>query len=493
MAGDIDSHHLSLVQEVLQQDDMGNISFQQFVNILATPDNQPKTCFQKSVHRVAKEVLTEKSDRKIYSDYYSCFPPPLLMIILSLVQLGFYVYYAATWDRSTPVGWLSGPVPVNSPFIYSPARREQIFRFFTYIVLHAGVEHLVFNLAVQLLLGVPLEMIHGTFRVGAVYLAGALAGSMSTSVIDRTVYLVGGSGGVYALLAGHLANVLTNYTEMQETFGIAKIGLILIITSADVGFSIWRRYNDHPKDTRVSFLAHLFGLLAGGLAVGLLILRNFEQKLHERVMWWVSLVLYTTEKGTLEFPYNLLEGLVEHVAEPCLSVLLDEARLQIRVDYAAWFWIKYNAWFWISLIIRFKVAASPTSSCPHLWGEATKVADGRIAVPVRSPSSGYNRMFQNRAYCSRDLPVCSEAVCGGRQPLPEHHVTGGRGAVVVPAAPARPPGRSVGSVIEFGTPRVSSSHHDCPASVLRKFEETGPQSIVVELIHLPSWKTDRGT
>ncbi|XP_019614885.1 PREDICTED: rhomboid-related protein 2-like [Branchiostoma belcheri] len=333
MAGDIDSHHLNLVQEVLQQDDMGNISFQQFVNImsnkrrdsfrsavlsrernfhnnnnndvcsyqLAPPDNQPKTCFQKSVHRVAKEVLTEKSDRKIYSDYYSCFPPPLLMIILSLVQvslypllytaLGFYVYYAAMWDRSTPAGWLSGPVPVNSPFIYSPAKREQIFRFFTYIVLHAGVEHLVFNLAVQLLLGVPLEMIHGTFRVGAVYLAGALAGSMSTSVIDRTVYLVGGSGGVYALLAGHLANVLTNYTEMQETFGIAKIGLILIITSADVGFSIWRRYNDHPKDTRVSFLAHLFGLLAG-LTVGLLILRNFEQKLHERVMWWVSLVVY---------------------------------------------------------------------------------------------------------------------------------------------------------------------------------------------------------
>eukprot|EP00058_Branchiostoma_floridae_P013673 XP_002599161.1 hypothetical protein BRAFLDRAFT_68761 [Branchiostoma floridae] len=34
MAGDIDAHHLSLVQELLQQDDMGNISFQQFVNIV---------------------------------------------------------------------------------------------------------------------------------------------------------------------------------------------------------------------------------------------------------------------------------------------------------------------------------------------------------------------------------------------------------------------------------------------------------------------------
>lgn len=34
------------------------------------------------------------------------------------------------------------------------------------------------------------------------------AGSLGTSVFDMDVYLVGASGGVYALLAAHLANVL---------------------------------------------------------------------------------------------------------------------------------------------------------------------------------------------------------------------------------------------------------------------------------------------
>lgn len=34
------------------------------------------------------------------------------------------------------------------------------------------------------------------------------AGSLGTSVFDTDVYLVGASGGVYALLAAHLANVL---------------------------------------------------------------------------------------------------------------------------------------------------------------------------------------------------------------------------------------------------------------------------------------------
>lgn len=33
-------------------------------------------------------------------------------------------------------------------------------------------------------------------------------GSLATSVFDSNVYLVGASGGVYALLAAHLANVM---------------------------------------------------------------------------------------------------------------------------------------------------------------------------------------------------------------------------------------------------------------------------------------------
>ena len=78
-------------------------------------------------------------------------------------------------------------------------------------------------------------MVHGSLRIGAVYMAGVLAGfiyyinylliltlfksrvlikslsllgSLGTSVFDTDVYLVGASGGVYALLAAHLANVL---------------------------------------------------------------------------------------------------------------------------------------------------------------------------------------------------------------------------------------------------------------------------------------------
>ena len=87
----------------------------------------------------------------------------------------------------------------------------------------------MFNLLVQLLVGLPLEMVHGSLRIGCVYMAGVLAGSLGTSVFDPDVYLVGASGGVYALLAAHLANVLLNYNNME--FGLVRLlGVFLIGT-----------------------------------------------------------------------------------------------------------------------------------------------------------------------------------------------------------------------------------------------------------------------
>jgi len=49
------------------------------------------------------------------------------------------------------------------------------------MVLHAGWVHLMFNLLVQLLVGLPLEMVHGSVRIAAVYFAGVLAGNSFTT------------------------------------------------------------------------------------------------------------------------------------------------------------------------------------------------------------------------------------------------------------------------------------------------------------------------
>lgn len=56
----------------------------------------------------------------------------------------------------------------------------------------------------------------------------APTGSLAASVFDPDVYLVGGSGGVYALLAAHVANVFLNFAHID-------CGLCWVIVSVFVG------------------------------------------------------------------------------------------------------------------------------------------------------------------------------------------------------------------------------------------------------------------
>lgn len=72
----------------------------------------------------------------------------------------------------------------------------------------------------QLILGIPLEMVHKGLRVGLVYLAGVIAGSLASSIFDPLKYLVGASGGVYALMGGYFMNVL-----VVRTLGMKSIDL----------------------------------------------------------------------------------------------------------------------------------------------------------------------------------------------------------------------------------------------------------------------------
>ncbi|XP_014681445.1 PREDICTED: protein rhomboid-like [Priapulus caudatus] len=277
------------------------------VNEYRCVKRDPDTCFMRMVRKIGREFLTSEMDRRYYADHYTCCPPPLFIISVTLLELGFFAYYAIMAGEVTT----TGPVPIDNIFIYRPDRRIELWRFIFYMVLHAGWIHLLFNLMVQLLVGLPLEMVHGSFRISIIYLAGVLAGSLGTSVFDRDVYLVGASGGVYALLAAHLANILLNYSEMElgiirligilvidillnyseMELGIIRLIGILVIASADVGFAIWGRYAAEENGPPVAYVAHLTGALAG-LTIGLLVLKNFEQKLHDQIVWWASLGVY---------------------------------------------------------------------------------------------------------------------------------------------------------------------------------------------------------
>ena len=194
---------------------------------------------------------------------------PLAILGTSVVQLG--VFLLCLQDAPTPSELRR--VLLESPLVFRPDQRAQVWRFVLYAFLHAGPWHLALNLLVQLLLGMPLEMVHGSLRCAGLYVGGVLAGSLASSMLDAHVYLVGASGGVYALLAAHLANVLLNYGHMRLP-ALRLVG-VAFIASVDVSLAILDHYyGGHGGRLPVSYLAHLAGAMAG-LALGLLLLRSF--------------------------------------------------------------------------------------------------------------------------------------------------------------------------------------------------------------------------
>ena len=227
-----------------------------------------------------------KQQQQQYSNHYRCWPLPIFTVAITAIQIVLFTYYCIGDSVSSGLDTL-----VESPLIYRTDKRIQAWRFFTYGALHAGWSHLVFNLLVQVVVGLPLEMVHGSTRVACIYLAGVVAGSLGTSVFDADVYLVGASGGVYALMAAHLANVQVNYSTMQ--FGFMRLIGMAFVAVADIGFALYDYYTGSQSGLPVSYIAHITGALAG-LSIGLVVLKRFQEKSdNDQLLWWVSLGTFT--------------------------------------------------------------------------------------------------------------------------------------------------------------------------------------------------------
>ncbi|XP_077975663.1 rhomboid-related protein 2-like [Styela clava] len=243
--------------------------------------------FNKGVKAVGNFVLLNDEDKELYYEHYSCCPPPLFMILVSVAEIAVYIYYGVTLGE-----WLTYHRDLlQSPLVFDPSKREQAWRFFSYMLTHAGLEHVGFNVFVQLILGVPLEMVHGPLRISAVYMAGVIAGSLASSIFDPYTILVGASGGVYAMFTAHLANVILNGDVMHKVSSLLRTFFVLFILCFDFGYSIYRRFDSSSGGAKVSFVAHVAGALAG-LTMGLIVLKNFRKSLTDKIVFWVAVAVY---------------------------------------------------------------------------------------------------------------------------------------------------------------------------------------------------------
>ncbi|KAL1453626.1 hypothetical protein WDU94_009952 [Cyamophila willieti] len=101
-------------------------------------------------------------------------------------------------------------------------------------------------------------MVHRWWRVLIIYLAGVLAGSLATSITDPKVYLAGASGGVYALIAAHIATIIMNWSEME--FAGFQTFIFMMLATLDIGNAVYNRYSEKP-DPVIQFHSFPFSFL----------------------------------------------------------------------------------------------------------------------------------------------------------------------------------------------------------------------------------------
>ncbi|XP_032676265.1 protein rhomboid isoform X2 [Odontomachus brunneus] len=177
--------------------------------------------------------------------------PPYLMICISIIEITVH----CLGDEATLRRWL----------VYDPRQRVQGWRFASYMLLHSNALHLALNVVIQLVLATPLEVEQGRIGVATIYLGGGVCGALGASLLQPSLYLVGASAGVYALLTSHLAHLYLCHGELR--YAGWRLGAVLLLAGADVA--------SLPIPAllgcgRVGWAAHVAGALAGpllGLAV----------------------------------------------------------------------------------------------------------------------------------------------------------------------------------------------------------------------------------
>ncbi|KAM5131529.1 rhomboid-related protein 1 isoform 1-T1 [Callospermophilus lateralis] len=244
----LDPAKLDMLVALAQSNERGQVCYQELVDLISSKrsssfkraiangqrslprdgllDEPGLGVYKRFVRYVAYEILPCEVDRRWYFYRHRSCPPPVFMASVTLTQIIVFLCYGARLNK-----WVLQtyhPEYMKSPLVYHPGHRARAWRFLTYMFMHAGLEQLGFNALLQLMIGVPLEMVHGLLRISLLYLAGVLAGSLTVSITDMRAPVVGGSGGVYALCSAHLANVVMNWAGMRCPYKLLRMVLALV-------------------------------------------------------------------------------------------------------------------------------------------------------------------------------------------------------------------------------------------------------------------------
>ena len=146
----------------------------------------------------------------------------------------------------------------NGLFLYPQySGTFQPWRLFTSALLHSSLWHIGLNMLSLWMIGRILEPLLGRWRFLALYLLGALGGSVGVALLDLGGWVVGASGAIFGLFGALVI--------IARHLGANLAGILVVLgINLAIGFI---------PGMGISWQAHVGGLVAGALA-GLIFART---------------------------------------------------------------------------------------------------------------------------------------------------------------------------------------------------------------------------
>ena len=171
-------------------------------------------------------------------------PVTLTLVIINTVVFGLTVLLA--------------PIPtVFGMMDYDLVSKGQVYRLFTAIFLHGGVEHILSNMVMLYAAGDLLEKRIGHVRFALAYLVSGIAGNAVSYLYEKVSGVrytaVGASGAVY----GIMGVIICLAIRKVKGFEIPKQRILLALF-----FSIYSSF----AIPNIDYAAHIGGMIAGLIA-----------------------------------------------------------------------------------------------------------------------------------------------------------------------------------------------------------------------------------
>ncbi len=177
----------------------------------------------------------------------------------------FVLSFALACTLVMLLGLLTGESTTATLFsTYGASWRDPLtyVRLFTHVLGHAGLVHLINNMAYILLLGPQLEEKYGWKVLLIVILATAIVTGIVHNIFSPRTMLLGASGVAFAFI------LLTSFTEFKE--GEIPMTFILVAIIY-LGQQLW---DGLTVDDNISNLSHIIGGIVGSAAGYMLNIRK---------------------------------------------------------------------------------------------------------------------------------------------------------------------------------------------------------------------------